>query len=160
MFGGTHIYRLIEDTDYDAVEDPVDRGKLEGLYFKKGKTAYRCHTCGRLVIDWADDGNVTFYLPEMKQAGASLAKVEQGEAAAEEKQAGAVDERLRELEALAEAEYDRMYDSRSPTGAYSSAKEAFYAAITLARQLGLEKDAKRLEKRLQHVKDVFRHQFS
>ncbi len=160
MFAGTHICQLIEDADYDMVEDPVDREKIEDLYFKKGVTVYRCLTCGRLAIDWEDNGNVTFYLPELKRPEAALVESERGGAAPEQPQARPTDERLAELEALAEAEYDRMYDSRSPTGAYSSAKEAFYAAITLARQLGLEEDAKRLEKRLQHVKDVFRHQFS
>lgn len=36
MFTGTKIYQLIEDADYDAVEDPVDRDKLDDLFFKKG----------------------------------------------------------------------------------------------------------------------------
>ena len=169
MFSGTHIYQLIEDADYDAVDDPVDRDKLAELYFKKGTTVYRCLTCGRLVADWAGDGNVTFYLPELKRPEPNLTKGEhepaaeagagEGEAGAGEGEAGPVD-RLRELEALAEAEYGEMYDSRSPTGCYSRAKEAFYAAITLASQLGLEMEVKRLEKRLHHVKEVFRHQFS
>ena len=47
-----HIYRLIEDSDCDAVEDPVDRDKLEDLFFKKGFAVHRCLSCGRLLIEW------------------------------------------------------------------------------------------------------------
>jgi hypothetical protein len=69
-------------------------------------------------------------------------------------------ERLRELERLAEAYYDAMYDSRYPTGEYADAKDAFAAAIALARQLAETEAVKRLEARLKHVKAVFRSQFS
>ena len=67
---------------------------------------------------------------------------------------------LQELEALAERYYDAMYDSRSPTGDYASAKDAFQDAIALARELGDTATAERLEARLAHVKAVFRSQFS
>jgi hypothetical protein len=60
---------------------------------------------------------------------------------------------------MAEAEYAEMYDARYPTGAYSRAKEAFYAAIALAKKMGRQDEADRLRKRLQHIKDVFRYQF-
>jgi membrane protein DedA with SNARE-associated domain len=33
FFTGTNIYKLIKDADYDALEDPVDRHKLSGLFF-------------------------------------------------------------------------------------------------------------------------------
>ena len=70
---------------------------------------------------------------------------------------------LRRLEELAEAAYDQMYDAGSPRGAaafYSDAKETFADAIALARQLGRREDVERLEKRLAHVKAVFRSQFA
>ncbi len=70
------------------------------------------------------------------------------------------EERLRQLEALAEKYYDEMYETRSPSGAYSDAKECLYDAINLARQIGREEDAVRLEKRLEHIKSVFRSQMS
>ncbi len=176
MFTGTHICRLIEDSDYDAIEDPVDRDKLEGLYFKKGVTVYRCLSCGRLLVEWDDDkGGPTFYLPEQKytepprteaalqkcqkeRPGPEDAKAAEGPETRQSEQPD--DPRLKELEALAEAAYEEMYDSRYPTGCYSRAKEAFYDAIALADRLGRREDVKRLEKRLQHVKDVFRHQFT
>jgi hypothetical protein len=66
MFSGTHIYQLIEDSDYDAVEDPVDRDKLEGLFFKNGVTVYRCLNCGRLLVEWDEKSGLTVYLPEGK----------------------------------------------------------------------------------------------
>ncbi len=177
MFTGTHIYQLIEDADYVAVEDTVDLDNLSDLFFKKGVTVYRCSSCGRLLVEWDDDkGGPTFYLPECKYAEHSGAEApalreyqNEGPGSRDTETAGAPetpesdqpdDQRLKELEALAEAAYDEMYDSRSPTGCYSRAKEAFYDVITLATRLGRQKDVERLEKRLQHVKEVFRHQFT
>jgi hypothetical protein len=68
--------------------------------------------------------------------------------------------RLQELEALAERYYDEMYDSRYPTGEYANAKDAFRDAIALAHELGDTATVERLEKRLAHVKAVFRSQFT
>jgi hypothetical protein len=70
---------------------------------------------------------------------------------------------LHRLEAVAEAAYDEMYDAGSPSGAaafYSEAKDALTDAITLARKLGRAEDVARLEKRLAHIKAVFRSQFT
>jgi len=56
-----------------------------------------------------------------------------------------------------------LYDARpgpAMTGLYSNAKEFFIDAIALARQLGLAEEAARLERRLAHIKAVFRAQFS
>lgn len=69
-------------------------------------------------------------------------------------------ERLGELERRGEEAYDRMYDTRYPSGEYSDAKDYFHAAIELANELGLKDEAARLEKRLLHIKSVFRSQFS
>jgi hypothetical protein len=72
-------------------------------------------------------------------------------------------DQLHQLEALAEAAYDKMYDAHDPSGAavcYSDAKEALYDAIGLARRLGKVDVAERLEQRLAHIKAVFRSQFS
>lgn len=71
---------------------------------------------------------------------------------------------LASCERIAEQAYDDMYEkAHSPsaaTGYYSDAKEAFSDAIRAARELGLEEEVKRLEERLEHVKAVFRSQFS
>ena len=69
------------------------------------------------------------------------------------------DRRLKELEAAAEAAYDEMYESSHPIGEYAHAKEAFYDAIGLAKKMGRMDDVERLNKRLEHVQDVFMHQF-
>jgi hypothetical protein len=62
-----------------------------------------------------------------------------------------------------EQAYDDMYEkARSPNAAtayYSDAKESFYTAIGLARELGLKEQVEELEKRLAHIKAVFRSQF-
>ena len=69
-------------------------------------------------------------------------------------------QKMGQLERWGEEAYDRMYDSRRPSGDYSEAKENFHMAIQLARELGREDEVQRLEARLQHIKDVFRSQFS
>ena len=69
--------------------------------------------------------------------------------------------RLRKCQALGEKYYDQMYETRfGTTGLYSSAKEAFYDAISTANELGLANEARTLEARLANIKGVFRSQFS
>jgi len=73
------------------------------------------------------------------------------------------EEHLRRLEAAAEKAYDEMYEAHSPgaCGAYySEVKECLYDAIRLARQIDREDEALRLEKRLDHIKAVYRSQMS
>ncbi|HEY2231359.1 MAG TPA: hypothetical protein VGI22_27205 [Xanthobacteraceae bacterium] len=55
--------------------------------------------------------------------------------------------------------YDDTYGNNA-AGHYSDAKEALYDAIGLARRLGQEAQAIRLETRLAHIKAVFRSQFT
>jgi hypothetical protein len=68
FFTGTNIYKLIKDADYDAIEDPIDREKISVLFFNKGITVYHCESCSRLIVEWDDKGDITFYLPEGKRA--------------------------------------------------------------------------------------------
>jgi hypothetical protein len=154
LFSGTDIYRLIVDSDYDAVEDPVDRDKLADLFLNKGIPVYHCRSCGRLLVEWDDKGGPTVYLPEGKRVEVPITESTTAGNDRDDSQ------RLNELEAMAEAEYEEMYDARSPTGCYSRAKDAFHDAIALAAKMGRQADAERLEKRLQHVKEVFRRQFA
>jgi hypothetical protein len=68
---------------------------------------------------------------------------------------------LRKLQALGEKYYDQLYETSSgTTGIYSGAKDAFIDAISLANELELTTEARLLEKRLDHIKAVFRSQFS
>ena len=70
---------------------------------------------------------------------------------------------LRACKAIGEKAYDQLYETGSAgssTGLYSDAKEAFYDAIRIANELGLKEESEELEKRLQHIKAVFRSQFS
>jgi len=152
LFAGTTVYRLISDSDYDALEGPVDRGKLEALFFDHGIPAYRCKSCGRLAVQWDKEQAPVFYAPEGREepSATSPATVQSGPGD---------DQRLNELEALAEAEYERLYESTSPTAAYSNAKEAYYTAIEYAEKRGRRDVADRLRARLQDVKDAFRRQF-
>lgn len=69
-------------------------------------------------------------------------------------------QKLKQFERWGEEAYTRMYDAFRPSGDYSEAKENFYMAIQLAQELGREDEVRRLEKRLEHIKDVFRSQFS
>jgi hypothetical protein len=63
-------------------------------------------------------------------------------------------------EALAEAAYEEMYETRFPSGPYSDVKDYFALAIGAAERAGLVDDAKRLNARLEHCKEVYRRQFS
>ena len=70
---------------------------------------------------------------------------------------------LEHLKAMGEKAYDDMYEAHSSSSAtafYSDAKECYYDAIGLARRLGLNEEAEALEKRLAHIKAVFRSQFT
>ncbi len=61
----------------------------------------------------------------------------------------------------AEDAYSRLYDEPSRSGraaAYNECKESMADAIHLARELGLEDKVIELEKKLEHYKNVFRHQ--
>jgi succinate-semialdehyde dehydrogenase/glutarate-semialdehyde dehydrogenase len=69
-------------------------------------------------------------------------------------------QKVARLERWGEEAYTRMYDARSPSSDYSEAKENFHAAIALAMDLGLTEEVERLEQRLDHIKSVFRSQFS
>ena len=70
---------------------------------------------------------------------------------------------LAHLEQVAEDAHSAMYDASDRSAAaarYSDAKDAFRAAIEVAQELGMVEDEKRLAGRLEHVKAVFRSQFS
>lgn len=70
---------------------------------------------------------------------------------------------MRYLEALGEHAYTMMYDASSFTAAagyYNDAKDAFARAIGRAREAGRTTDVERLEKRIEHIQQVFRSQFS
>ena len=69
-------------------------------------------------------------------------------------------EEVAKYEALAEAAYSEMYEARSPAGSYSELKECFAMAIGAAERAGLHDEAKRLNARLEHCKQVYRSQFS
>ena len=69
--------------------------------------------------------------------------------------------RLRQLNALGEKYYDQMYESgQGARHCYSNAKDAFYDAISLANKLRMKEEADQLSKRLDHIKAVFRSQFT
>ena len=79
------------------------------------------------------------------------------------------DERQAKLASLArckqfgEKAYDDIYEAhsfRDANDCYRDAKDSFHAAIGHAEELGLTEEAEALRKRLEHVKAVFRSQFT
>jgi hypothetical protein len=68
---------------------------------------------------------------------------------------------LRKLKALGEKYYDQMYDARTGlSGLYADIKDVFRDAVALASELGMAEESRRLGERLEHIKAVFRSQFS
>ena len=68
---------------------------------------------------------------------------------------------LRKCHSLGEKYYDQLYETRfNPSGLYSSIKDAFLDAISLANEMGMKEEAGKLDQRLEHIKAVFRSQFS
>ena len=64
------------------------------------------------------------------------------------------------LERMGEEAYDKMYDARRPQDDWRDAREAFSEAIYLAEKAGLLAEAQRLQKRLDHIRSVYTHQFA
>ena len=68
---------------------------------------------------------------------------------------------LAQCKKIGEQAYSDMYDaSFGASGHYSDAKDAFCDAIVIAQELELPEEVSALESRLQHIKNVFRNQFS
>lgn len=71
---------------------------------------------------------------------------------------------LQWLETAAEDSYDRMYsadaNNASAAGHYSNAKDYLSDAIGLSRRIGKLEQTEKLNARLDHIKNVFRSQFS
>ena len=66
---------------------------------------------------------------------------------------------MRQRIAAGEQAYSEMYDSRSPAGLYSAAKDYFSDARRIASELELVREEQEMAARLEHIKNVFRSQF-
>jgi hypothetical protein len=70
---------------------------------------------------------------------------------------------IKRLVDMAEKAYDRMYevyDQHDINACYRDAKDYYYDAIGLYRELGLSEEAEKLHDRLWHIKQVFFGQFA
>jgi hypothetical protein len=70
---------------------------------------------------------------------------------------------MAELEARGEKAYDDMYEAHGVTAAgccYNDIKDYFARAIGLAEGAGMTEEAQRLQARLNHIRAVYRSQFS
>jgi hypothetical protein len=68
--------------------------------------------------------------------------------------------RLAELVKLGDRAYEDMYETRYPTGPYSTMKDCMIDAIALAEKLGRHAQARELQAELDRRKAIFRSQFS
>ncbi|HWG20370.1 MAG TPA: hypothetical protein VG225_07545 [Terracidiphilus sp.] len=71
-------------------------------------------------------------------------------------------QQVERLKARAEAAYDKMYDlhdERAIKWEYETAYDSLRDAARAAREAGLDDEADACEKRAQHIRLVFRHQF-
>ena len=70
-------------------------------------------------------------------------------------------EHLEQLKKRAEQAYDRMYEVLGATAAgacFSEVKEFLSGAISMAKRMGLDDEATQLEKRMEHIRQVYEHQ--
>lgn len=68
---------------------------------------------------------------------------------------------LDRLKARAEEIYEEMYEASGPAAAggyFSEIKEILYQAIAMARERGLEGEAKEIEARLDQIRKVYESQ--
>lgn len=78
-----------------------------------------------------------------------------------EERAG-LESRMEKLRVEAEAAYDQMYEVHSHREAHWQFELAYdwlREAVEIARSLGLEERAAAMEKRAEHIRKVYRHQF-
>lgn len=71
-------------------------------------------------------------------------------------------EEVARWERSGEAGYDAMYEAhnyRDAKDAYDDAREGLFRAARIAEEAGLKEDAARLKARLDHVINVWSHQF-
>ncbi len=68
-------------------------------------------------------------------------------------------EELLRLIEQGERAYTAMYDARRPRDDYKDACLAYRLAVDLARSLGLEEEAVRLQKRIDNIMAVYHSQF-
>jgi hypothetical protein len=155
-------YPFLDAVD-EAVElaGPSPRERADAcmaLRARPVRTAWQCPACGALYLE--DHAGVAHrFLPASAEVPRHLFQAQ----VAEPVTVGLARARMAEFKRMGEAAYDRMYDATSAseaTDCYSDAKEAFYGAIQLARELGLAAEVLALETRLDHIKAVFRSQFS
>jgi hypothetical protein len=162
-------FPFLEAVD-EAVEQagPSPRERADActaLRARRSRQAFQCPECGALYLE-DRLGEPHRFLPAAGTAPRDLFRpgpAPAGPAAVPGRPAATPDGRLETLRRLGEAAYDRMYEATSATaaaGCYSDAKEAFHDAVRAARELGLEAEAQTLEARLEHIKAVFRSQFS
>ena len=71
-----------------------------------------------------------------------------------------VERAYEKFERLGEKAYSEMYETSFPAGCWSEVKDCFAAAIASAKAEGLTEEVKRLEARLEHIRAVYRSQFS
>lgn len=70
--------------------------------------------------------------------------------------------RLAQLQADAEAVYDKMYNVYTEAEVrfqFELADESLSAAWRIAQELGMEQESNAIRIRHQHIRDVYRHQF-
>jgi|HubBroStandDraft_1064217.scaffolds.fasta_scaffold06023_2 hypothetical protein len=70
---------------------------------------------------------------------------------------------MKRLVEMAEKAYDDMYEAheqREIDRCYRDAKENYYDAMRVARELDMNEEADKFQQRLSHIKEVFFHQFA
>lgn len=62
-FPSPYGFRMFSESDYDQIEDPVNRRSLENLFLNSAEV-YKCPVCNRLILVNRKDNSLTFFINE------------------------------------------------------------------------------------------------
>jgi uncharacterized protein len=146
VVGGALLRRAASEGDVKALKALLDRG---AEFFDINDTDNQ----GRSPLTSAASCRRDAVVRELLDRGAVVSDTDHA----------IFDEWLSWLETRAGEAYDRMYDAPDSTvaaGSYANAKDFLQDALALARRLKRHDRVTRLQARLDHIKAVFRSQFS
>ena len=156
-----YIHYFTEPQEYELYDLKADPNEDHNLYGRPGQEALTAKLRDRLEALRKETGDDLRLQADPRGAHELHHRAARAADAARRLagHAEAMSDDYAECERQAEAAYDAMYDARRPKDAYEDAIDAFRRAIKAAEAAGEMGEAKRLEARRDHVREVYRKQF-